>query len=162
MSALFCRCHENISNVFALEDVPVIKLESKKKDISRIQFRKTKLWFIIQLTMKMKRFSIESRKTKTINYKLPKARENAGDNVLILFLIGWWSGASFLDQSQCKVKQKQSNPGLIWHSIENFPIRRSQLELKCKNKRHVWSAGKCELQRLGWFWFWILLIRRVV
>ncbi|RMX60995.1 hypothetical protein pdam_00014188 [Pocillopora damicornis] len=24
--ALFCRCHENISNVFALEDVPVIKL----------------------------------------------------------------------------------------------------------------------------------------
>ena len=88
MSALFCRCHENISNVFTLDDVPVIKLESKKKNTSRIQFRKTKLWYIIQLTMKMKRFSIESRKTKTINYKLPKARENAGDNVLILFLIG--------------------------------------------------------------------------
>ena len=123
MSALFCRCHENISNVFALEDVPVIKLESKKKDISRIQFRKTKLWFIIQLTMKMKRFSIESRKTKTINYKLPKARENAGDNVLILFLIGWWSDASFLDQSQCKVKQKQSNPGLILTLNWKFPYQ---------------------------------------
>ena len=78
---------------------------------------------MIQLTMKMKRFSIESRKTKTINYKLPKTRENAGDNVLILFLIGWWSGASFLDQSQCKAKQKQSNPGLILTLNWKFPYQ---------------------------------------
>ena len=35
--------------------------------------------------------------------KLPKARENAGDQVVIGFslqLIGWKKGASFLNQSQ--------------------------------------------------------------
>ena len=80
----------------------------------------------------MERFSIESRKnpkqnnsnnqseqrnilrTKTI--KLPKARENAADQVVIAFrvhLIGRESGASFLDQSQTGVKQIQSIPGLL-------------------------------------------------
>ena len=39
-------------------------------------------------------------KTQSEKGKLPKARENAGDQVvLILHLIGWESGASFLDQS---------------------------------------------------------------
>ena len=47
--------------------------------------------------------------------KLPKARENAGKRgktrvtkswlVLLLHLIGWKSGASFLGKSQSKVKQ---------------------------------------------------------
>ena len=81
----------------------------------------------------MERFSIECRKnpkqnnsnnqsekrnillrTKTI--KLPKARENAADQVVIAFrvhLIGRESGASFLDQSQTGVKQIQSIPGLL-------------------------------------------------
>ena len=51
-------------------------------------------------------------KTKTT--KLPKARENAGDQVVIsvsLHLIGWESGASFLDQAQSKVKQNRINFG---------------------------------------------------
>ena len=43
-------------------------------------------------------------------------RENEGDQVVISFslhLIGLESGASFLDQSQSKVKQNQSNPGVL-------------------------------------------------
>ena len=81
----------------------------------------------------MERFSIECHKnpkqnnsnnqseqrnillrTKTI--KLPKARENAADQVVIAFrvhLIGRESGASFLDQSQTGIKQIQSIPGLL-------------------------------------------------
>ena len=53
-------------------------------------------------------------RTKTI--KLPKARENAADQVVIAFrvhLIGRESGASFLDQSQTGVKQIQSIPGSL-------------------------------------------------
>ena len=47
---------------------------------------------------------------------MPKARENVGDQVVISFslhLIGLESGASFLNQSQSKVKQNQSNPGVL-------------------------------------------------
>ena len=47
---------------------------------------------------------------------MPKARENVGDQVVSSFslhLIGLESGVSFLDQSQSKVKQNQSNPGVL-------------------------------------------------
>ena len=40
-------------------------------------------------------------------------RENAGCLVLVIHLIGWESGASFLDQLQREVKQNQCNPGLL-------------------------------------------------
>ena len=54
--------------------------------------------------------------------KLPKARENALVTKsclgLVLHLIGWESSASFLDQSQSKVKRNQSNPRLL-SKIEN-------------------------------------------
>ena len=53
-------------------------------------------------------------RTQVKTNKLPKARENAGDKVVIGFsfeLIGWESGKSFLDQSQSEKKQNQSNPG---------------------------------------------------
>ena len=67
----------------------------------------------------MERFPIECRKNPKQNnsnnqseqrktIKLPKARENAADQVVIAFrvhLIGRESGASFLDQSQTGVKQ---------------------------------------------------------
>ena len=47
----------------------------------------------------------------------PPARENACDQVarlvLVLHLIGWAGGASFLNQSQSVVKQNQSNSGLL-------------------------------------------------
>ena len=47
--------------------------------------------------------------------KLPKARENAGDQVVMisfsLHLIGLESGASFLDQSQSEVEQSLCIPG---------------------------------------------------
>ena len=33
--------------------------------------------------------------------------------VLVLYLIGWEGGASFLDKSQNAVKQNQCNPGLL-------------------------------------------------
>ena len=45
-------------------------------------------------------------------YKLPKARQNADDQVASGFsFVSDWSesGASFLDQSQSKVKGKQTN-----------------------------------------------------
>ena len=48
--------------------------------------------------------------------KLPEARENANDKVaivLVLHLIGWESGASFVDQSQNEVKENQSNIDLL-------------------------------------------------
>ena len=47
---------------------------------------------------------------------MPKARENAGDQVLIGFgFASDWlkGGASFKDQSPHEVKQKQSNPELV-------------------------------------------------
>ena len=43
--------------------------------------------------------------------KLLEARENGGDQVVMVFslhLIGWEDGASFLDRSQSEVKAKQS------------------------------------------------------
>ena len=40
-------------------------------------------------------------------------RENAGCLVLVIHLIGWESGASFLNQLQREVKQNQCNPGLL-------------------------------------------------
>ena len=53
--------------------------------------------------------------------ELPKTRENAGkrgqpsrDWRLVLYLIGGEIGASFLNQSQGKVKQNQNNPGLLF------------------------------------------------
>ena len=48
--------------------------------------------------------------------KLPRARENAGDQLRIgfLFLLVREGGATFMDQSQSKVKQHQCNPGLLW------------------------------------------------
>ena len=39
--------------------------------------------------------------------------------VLVLRLIGYEDGASFLDQSQSVVKQNQCNPDYFRHSIEN-------------------------------------------
>ena len=49
--------------------------------------------------------------------KLARAREDAGDQVAIDFSFAsdWLreSGASFLNQSQSEVKQKQSNPRLL-------------------------------------------------
>ena len=45
--------------------------------------------------------------------KLLKGRENAGDQVLVLQLIGWDGGASFLNQLKSEFKQNQSNPGSL-------------------------------------------------
>ena len=46
--------------------------------------------------------------------KLLKARENAGDQVLISFSFPFdWIGTSFLDQSQIEEKKNQSNPRLL-------------------------------------------------
>ena len=58
-------------------------------------------------------------------YKLPKARQNADDQVAsgFSFVSDWWeSGASFLDQSQSKVKEKQINLGILSTLSGNFSI----------------------------------------
>ena len=55
--------------------------------------------------------------------KLTKARDNAGDYVAIgdhWNLIGSENGASFLDQSQTKVKQTQTNSELLSISNQNL------------------------------------------
>ena len=53
---------------------------------------------------------------------MPKARENAGDHVVISlsFVSDWLSGVRFLDQSQSEVKQNRYNSGCFRNSIENF------------------------------------------
>ena len=54
---------------------------------------------------------------------IPKARENADDQVVIsirLHLIGLKSGASFLDQSLSEVKQNQFNLDYLRSSIDNI------------------------------------------
>ena len=54
-----------------------------------------------------------------------KAREIAATKswlVLALYLIGWESDASFLNQSQSEVKQNQWNPALFIKLIKNFSI----------------------------------------
>ena len=88
----------------------------------------------------LERFSIECRKTKTrqsdhngqskqrkisqganqnskqiqVNgFKRGKTRVTKWQLVLVLYLIGLESGASFLDQSQSIVKKNQCNPGLL-------------------------------------------------
>ena len=58
---------------------------------------------------------------------MPKARENAGDQVVIdfSFVSDWMkSDASFLDQSQSEIKQKKKKAILdnVRHSIENCSI----------------------------------------
>ena len=58
--------------------------------------------------------------------KLPKARENAGDQVAIgfsLHLIGWKRGTSFLDQSQSEVRKTNAISDYFRFSIENCPDR---------------------------------------
>ena len=69
----------------------------------------------------LKKSKIKVKPTKL--FKL--TRENVGDQfvfVLVLHLIGWETGASFLDCSQGEVKQKQCNLGLLstlnWKSLE--------------------------------------------
>lgn len=47
------------------------------------------------------------------------ARENAGDQVLGLYLISWDDGASFLDQSRSEVKQNKAIQDNFSNSIEN-------------------------------------------
>ena len=65
---------------------------------------------------------IEYRKTKikaitTANHRKENiTNENLNEN---LILIGWESGASFLDQSFNEKGKKQSNPDYGRHSIEN-------------------------------------------
>ena len=59
----------------------------------------------------IKRIKLEFR-VKTS--KLLKARENAGDQVLISFSFPFdWIGTSFLDQSLIEEKKNQSNPRLL-------------------------------------------------
>ena len=73
----------------------------------------------------IERFSIECGKTKTkltttANEQKEKYRLKRRETwvtkswlMLVLHLSGWGSGASFVDQSQKKVKQNQCNPGLL-------------------------------------------------
>ena len=57
----------------------------------------------------------ENWKWKQANcLKRGKTRVTKSRLIEVLNLIGWESGASFLDQSQNEVKQKQSNPGFLW------------------------------------------------
>ena len=59
---------------------------------------------LLQQSIRCKKNTLKSQwKLKVKVTKLPKARENAGDQVVI----GWECGASFMDQSQSEVKQNQ-------------------------------------------------------
>ena len=54
--------------------------------------------------------------------KLPIARENKSDQVVIdfsLHVIGWESGASFLDQSQSKAKKNNAVSDYFQHLNQN-------------------------------------------
>ena len=70
---------------------------------------------VITMTNQKKENTFKNQwELKVKTTKLPEVQENAGDQVVIDFgfasnIIGWESGASFLDQSQSEVKLKQSN-----------------------------------------------------
>ena len=79
------------------------------------------------LVINLERFSIESRKTKTKVIAMSNQKEAKQEHclkrgktqatrswlVLVLHLIGWESGASFLNQSQSEIRKNLSNPGLL-------------------------------------------------
>ena len=84
------------------------------------------------LTVNQKKKCLKSQwefKVKTI--KLPKARENAGDQVVI----GRKSGTIFLDQSHNEIKQNQRIHGLLskfslkWHIFRTFCVVSPGMEI---------------------------------
>ena len=110
---------------------------------------------ILKFSPQKKRNTIKSQWDLKIKpTKLPKARENADDQVvmvLVLQLISWDGGASFLDQSQSEVqvgewnfelelevKEKQSNHWLL--SANNWKLLSSFYSLLFTFFSHLLSA----------------------
>ena len=56
---------------------------------------------------------IWGKKKQATCLKGGKTRQTKLGFVLVLHLIGWAGGESFLDQSQSEIKQIQSNPGSL-------------------------------------------------
>lgn len=61
----------------------------------------------------------KKKKKKENNAKVGKIQVTKLWLVLVLYLIGWKSGMSILDQSQSKLRQKQNNLHFFWHSIQS-------------------------------------------
>ena len=62
--------------------------------------------------------------------KRGKTRVTKARLVFVLCLIGWENGTSFLDQSQCEVKQKRSNPELFFDSPLKIAPKQNQRNLE--------------------------------
>ena len=77
---------------------------------------------ILEFINKKGGYPEEPVRTQRKTSKPPKARENAGNQVVIgviCYLIGWDSGASFLDQSQSNVINTKAIPDYLQRSTEN-------------------------------------------
>ena len=90
---LFC-----CSSIFRLSVVKRKQTSSRQP----IRWKENKRYYNSQSDVKKNTFKSQW-KLKVKVTKLPKARENAGDQVVI----GWECGTSFMDQSQSEVKQNQ-------------------------------------------------------
>ena len=90
---------------------------------SSIDWRTTKIKLTTTANQKKGKYLQEPIRTQRKTTEMPKARENAGDQVvigfLVLHLIGWKRGASSLDQLQSDVNQIPSNSRVFSTFIEN-------------------------------------------
>ena len=101
----------------------------------------TKTKVIMTANQKLGKYEMEPLRTQSKTGKLAIWNvKNTNDQlslVLVLNLIGWESGTSFLDQSQSETKQNHSNPGLLltvnlklfskqWPPSSNYQLPYSQ------------------------------------
>ena len=87
-------------------------------------------------------------RTQSKTTKLPKARERAGNQVVIglnFHLIGWESGACFLDQSPSE-KQKNASSDYFWLNWSNqtsFISGSSFMWISLSTVQHSLLLGQC-------------------
>ena len=131
-----------------------------------IDWRTTKIKLTTTANQRKGKYLQEPIRTQRKTTEMSKARENAGDQVvigfLVLHLIGWKRGASFLDQSQSDVNQTPSNSRVFSTFIENccnyFALqslrgRGKFMELVWWRWRHASINGKGK----QWFFFLFFL-----
>ena len=98
------------------ERLMMIDVSWNQNQVTTIAKQKKGKYFKSQWELCVKLRCPKRRKTR-INKSWLVTRVTKSWLVLALHLIGWESGSSFLDESQSKVEQNQSNPDYFRHSI---------------------------------------------
>ena len=107
-------CRRVLTILFCCSSIFRLSVVKRKQTSSRqpIRWKENKRYYNSQSDVKKN--TLKSQwKLKVKVTKLLKARENAGDQVVI----GWECGASFMDQSQSEVKQNQQISGNFPYSL---------------------------------------------